>query len=668
MSEHVVVACGGTPSPTPPSVVGTGSRWRALSLDLHGSRQNVALQVGAITKAMAANLPDVLVDLLEIAAYVFAADQAIARGEATNDGQSWRRRFEFQIPVRTPERWSEPDVKEALIQVLSFLSDDEYTFRFTKIEAPPSVQLYFEGIGPGFDAEEIVLFSGGLDSLAGAIQESIIDRKRVALVSHDSASKRSPMIAELAGDLAAAAPERAIRHIPVIATKSAQPVREYTQRTRSFLFAALATSVASMFGRDRIRFYENGVTSLNLPIAAQVVGGRATRTTHPLTIERLQRLLSLLLDRPFGVEAPFLWKTKTDIVRLISEQGLAKLVARSVSCSKVIEATTIHTHCGRCSQCIDRRFATIAAGLSDTEDPAEMYKVELFTGARTFGEDRTMIESFVRRAERLRSIHEIDFLVEYPEASRALLHVGLDSEEAGRRIFDLHRRHGEDVVIALAEAHKRFAAEFQRGTLPNSCLLVLTVPEQYRNLAPDRKESAGPTFRFDGERWRVWFAEEQAALKDSVGLHHLARLLSSPGHQIDSADLATTGGDGAVIAATAEVTDRETVAAVRGKIEALKEAREVAASEGVPDRVLEIDEEIAELEGYLASATGLGGKPRLEADEREKARQAATKALRRARRLIEKRHPPLGGHLRKYLKIGHACAYAPEPAVIWTTV
>jgi len=108
-----------------------------------------------------------------------------------------------------------------------------------------------------------------------------------------------------------------------------------------------------------------------------------------------------------------------------------------------------------------------------------------------------------------------------------------------------------------------------------------------------------------------------------------------------------------VIAATAEVTDRETVAAVRGKIEALKEAREVAASEGVPDRVLEIDEEIAELEGYLASATGLGGKPRLEADEREKARQAATKALRRARRLIEKRHPPLG---------------ATEPAVIWTTV
>ena len=57
--------------------------------------------------------------------------------------------------------------------------------------------------------------------------------------------------------------------------------REYTQRTRSFLFAALGVTFARMSGLDRLRFYENGVVSLNLPPSPQVVGARASRTTHP---------------------------------------------------------------------------------------------------------------------------------------------------------------------------------------------------------------------------------------------------------------------------------------------------------------------------------------------------------------------------------------------------
>jgi hypothetical protein len=36
----------------------------------------------------------------------------------------------------------------------------------------------------------------------------------------------------------------------------------------------------------------------------------------------------------------------------------------------------LHTHCGCCSQCLDRRFAVLAAHAAD-HDPVEMYKVEL---------------------------------------------------------------------------------------------------------------------------------------------------------------------------------------------------------------------------------------------------------------------------------------------------
>jgi hypothetical protein len=57
----------------------------------------------------------------------------------------------------------------------------------------------------------------------------------------------------------------------------------------SFLYAALACVVARLFGKTRIRFFENGVVSINLPISEQVVGARATRTTHPVVLERFRR-------------------------------------------------------------------------------------------------------------------------------------------------------------------------------------------------------------------------------------------------------------------------------------------------------------------------------------------------------------------------------------------
>ncbi|MDA2915155.1 hypothetical protein MYX77_14610, partial [Acidobacteriia bacterium AH_259_A11_L15] len=81
-------------------------------------------------------------------------------------------------------------------------------------------------------------------------------------------------------------------HIPVWINKDEALGREPTQRSRSFLYASLATAVAGVFGLRRIRFYENGVVSLNLPISAQVIGARATRSTHPKALKAFERLFS----------------------------------------------------------------------------------------------------------------------------------------------------------------------------------------------------------------------------------------------------------------------------------------------------------------------------------------------------------------------------------------
>src|SRR5207248_6015987 len=125
-------------------------------------------------------------------------------------------------------------------------------------------------------------------------------------------------------------------HVPVWVNKDKQLGRDYTQRTRSFLFGSLAFAIARAFGLQRFRFYENGVVSLNLPISEQVVGSRATRTTHPQVMNGFAELFSLLIQQSFAVDNPFLWRTRAEVVNLIGDAGCSNLIQHSVSC--------MHTH------------------------------------------------------------------------------------------------------------------------------------------------------------------------------------------------------------------------------------------------------------------------------------------------------------------------------------
>ena len=364
MSDEHLILCGGAGHKA-----SRRGRPDVLRLDTDARRGSVNLRIGDISRQMVANLPDVATDLIEIAAYVYCADQAITRGgsQEIKYGKKWRRSFRFEIPVRMPEVWSAQDVRDELIHTLGFLSDDDYEFSFTKLTRPAPFQRYLElsaMCDQPPEVDEVLLFSGGLDSLGGAVQRVLQQKKKVALVSHRSVGKISRRQRDLVSELAQRVGDPKLKplHVPVLINKDKTLGREYTQRSRSFLYASLAAVVARIFRLDRIRFYENGVTSLNLPICAQVIGARATRTTHPKVLRGLGSLFSLLFDCDFLVENPFLWKTKTDVISEIRQAGYGDLCRHTVSCMHTWEMTTLHTHCGRCSQCIDRRLSALAAG------------------------------------------------------------------------------------------------------------------------------------------------------------------------------------------------------------------------------------------------------------------------------------------------------------------
>lgn len=259
---------------------------------------------------------------------------------------------------------------------------------------------------------------------------------------------------------------KTFKHIPVKIQLAAGTQKEGTHRTRSFLFAVLGIANAYAFGLKKVHFYENGVVSLNLSPVANAVGTRATRTTHPQTLTRFSNLFSRILEGSYKIENPYFWRTKKDAVATISKLGFTDSIARTRSCADVHNSTIQHPHCGRCSQCIDRRFAMFAAGL-ERYDPAEAYKVDLMDGLRENAVDREIALSYVRSAVAYKNLNFTRLEQNHPEISRAVAHLGDPEETSLKRLTALLRRHGAGVAGVLQKTlESRPIDEFGAQTLP----------------------------------------------------------------------------------------------------------------------------------------------------------------------------------------------------------
>ncbi|SFG41190.1 7-cyano-7-deazaguanine synthase (queuosine biosynthesis) [Palleronia marisminoris] len=382
---------------------------------INGQRPTFNLGTDALQAKALRELDPVLLDLMEIASTVFAADGAIARGGATRPdmGAGWYRQFDFEIPVRNPELWQRPDVTAALCEVVETLTEDSVRFRFTQSNADPILQPYLDldPNGASFDADEVVLFSGGLDSFAGALELLATTSSRVILVTHRSAQKAIPRQVELGQYLAKRFPGRVL-HVNILARRTDQEARDSTQRSRTLLFAAFGQAVAHAFGAGRVSFFENGIVSHNLPLSPQIVGTMATRTTHPLTLRTINRLMQVVLSEPVGIENKYQWLTKSEVVSRIEQYGAAKQIVRAVSCTSIREQNSLHTHCGACTQCFDRRFAILHAGLADY-DPEEIYGTDILFGERTTHRAITMAVEWTSHALRLGDLDEQAFMTAF---------------------------------------------------------------------------------------------------------------------------------------------------------------------------------------------------------------------------------------------------------------
>lgn len=414
-------------------------------------------------------------DLVRIAAYCYFADQSVSRGGLHDvNNVDWRREMLVAINVENPDLWRSSPVLEALKRTLGFLTDDSWDFSFSIRRPSEATQLrmFRTDAGQMGDVGCVSLFSGGADSLAAAVDAYQAGLSPL-LVSHRSSSLNASWQNELVRKLRERlGQQQGFSEAHAWVHRKESDARETSQRSRSFLFASLAVAVASCIGLTDVRLADNGVVSVNLPLTAATIGAQASRSTHPHYLRLICELATLVFEDRMHVHNPFWNKTRPETLIALKDAGVGDMVALTHSCAHPRGRTQSQPHCGGCSQCVDRRFGMLAAGLGG-HDPAAHYAVEIFREGLPEGEPRTIALSYVRLARKLNRLSEEDILAEFQELNECVDWTRADAILQAREIAGMLKRHARDALAVLKDELVSAADALVSNSLPQTCLVRL---------------------------------------------------------------------------------------------------------------------------------------------------------------------------------------------------
>jgi 7-cyano-7-deazaguanine synthase len=115
-------------------------------------------------------------------------------------------------------------------------------------------------------------------------------------------------------------------------------------------------------GRNLTVLSKTAVLAARRDVSRIVLGplaGNPFPDARPEFFEAMARALTLGLDHPITIDAPFLSWQKADVIRLGVELNVP--LELTLSCMSPV----ITVHCGRCSKCRERQDAFRAAGIPD---------------------------------------------------------------------------------------------------------------------------------------------------------------------------------------------------------------------------------------------------------------------------------------------------------------
>ncbi|HXQ91950.1 MAG TPA: hypothetical protein VN739_03020 [Nitrososphaerales archaeon] len=377
-----------------------------LTLRFTGSKRNLENQLTTIRDSIKKRIHPLVLDLYNIAFAVYVWDLNTTRNGI------YPRDCRVLMSVSNRDRWFA--VKNHLEATLRFLTGDNFVFHFVEGKTSEK-QFVFEKK----DDRTVSLFSGGLDSLAGA--KWLKDQgQKPLLVSHRPHGLVSSAQGELVEGLKEIYGELDWYQIGAAVVRSTGlEEKQFTQFSRSFLYLTLGSLFALQLGIDEVDIFENGILALNIPLSQSRIYSN-TRTAHPLFLIKYEKLLTDAFGSQVKIRNPFVELTKGEVVKFLDNKKLRDLLPLSVSCSSLggmrwggVELKIIR-NCGYCFPCVIRRIAVNHAGLWDYDGK---YKNDIFAKWSGLTEDakRLLLEmnDFGRRIKSFASVD--DALSEFPQ-------------------------------------------------------------------------------------------------------------------------------------------------------------------------------------------------------------------------------------------------------------
>jgi 7-cyano-7-deazaguanine synthase in queuosine biosynthesis len=325
-------------------------------------------------------LPPLFADWLDVALFVYLADRASLRRSKRRPDypDQWGRSIRLRLPVREPAVWNSPRVNECLQSLLAWLTDDEWEFEFVGKagwRTQPEQTYLFEWLGS--KPRRVCLFSGGLDSFAGAVRDLAAHpaHHHVLVSGCTNYRQQHQQETQLAGLRQVFSPE--ITHLLVpygIRARVDGKAEERSQRTRGFMHLTLGAVTAKLCGEQALYLTENGVGAINLPYNAGQIGTANSRAVHPVTLSLMESFIAAATEVSFRIENLGLFSTKGELCALPAMSSVAHLVKETFSCDGFPNRVADKPQCGRCTSCLLRRQSLFHAGIAD---PSEHYVYDL---------------------------------------------------------------------------------------------------------------------------------------------------------------------------------------------------------------------------------------------------------------------------------------------------
>lgn len=300
-----------------------------------------------------------ILSLLHTAIAVCAADKIFLR---TTCEDAWTRDIYLSIPVCNHL----VGTKEIFEDCVGFLSGDRWSIDFRNEKIAFNTRRFYKD---NFVPDNVCLFSGGTDSLTGAIN-LLEEKKKVLLVGHHDFSVTASTQENIFREL-----ERHFGPNQVRLTQYETKIldaQETTTRTRSLLFIAIGLAVASSFGDD-IPLYvpENGFIGINVPLTHGRLGSYSTRTTHPYYFGKLKDIFDKI-DIKHSLLNPLKYFSKGEVLENCKNVDLLKKIhPKTISCAHPTTGRwngLPSGNCGYCFPCLIRRASANHIGIDNKDD------------------------------------------------------------------------------------------------------------------------------------------------------------------------------------------------------------------------------------------------------------------------------------------------------------